>query len=64
MDISLLFKIAGVGILVAVSHQVLNKLDRGDQATYVSIAGIVIVLLMLIAEMANLYETIKSVFGI
>jgi len=64
MDISLLFKIAGIGVLVAVSYQLLHKLDRDDQATYVSIAGIVIVLLMLIAEMANLYETIKSVFGL
>jgi len=64
MDISLIFKIAGVGVLVAVSYQVLHKLDRDDQATYVSIAGIVIVLLMLITEMAGLYDTIKSVFGI
>jgi len=64
MDISLLLKIAGVGILVAVSHQLLHKFDRDDQAAYVSIAGIIIVLLILIAEIAKLYEAIQSVFGI
>jgi len=64
MDISLLLKIAGIGILVSVLHQVLKKLDREDQATYVSIAGIVIVLLMIITEIVNLYETVQSVFGI
>jgi stage III sporulation protein AC len=64
MDISLLLKIAGIGVLVAVFYQLLHKLDRDDQATYVSIAGIVIVLLMLITEIGNLYETIQSVFGI
>jgi len=64
MDISLLFKIAGVGILVAVSYQLLHKFDRDDQAVYVSIAGIIIVLLILIAEIAKLYETIQTVFGI
>ena len=64
MDISLLLKIAGVGILVAVSYQLLHKLDRDDQAVYVSIAGIIIVLLMLIAEIGKLYEAIQSLFGI
>jgi len=64
MDVSLLLKIAGVGILVAVFYQLLNKFGREDQAMYVSVAGIVIVLLMLITEMGKLYETIQSVFGI
>jgi len=64
MDVSLLLKIAGVGILVAVFYQLLNKFGREDQAMYVSIAGIVIVLLILITEMGKLYETIQSVFGI
>ena len=64
MDISLLLKIAGIGILVTVFYQVLNKLGRDDQAAYVSVAGIVIVLFMIISEMANLYETIQTIFGI
>ncbi|MCL1858763.1 MAG: stage III sporulation protein AC [Oscillospiraceae bacterium] len=64
MDISLLLKIAGVGILVAVFYQVVSKFGGDDQAKYVSIAGIIIVILMLINEIGNLYETIQSVFGI
>ena len=64
MDISLLLKIAGVGILVAVLYQVVSKFGGEDQAKYVSIAGIIIVILMLITEIGKLYETIQSVFGI
>jgi len=64
MDISLLLKIAGVGILVAVFHQVLEKFEKKEYAGYVSIAGIIVVLLMLITEIAGLYETVQTVFGI
>ena len=64
MDISLLLKIAGVGILVAVFYQVVSKFGSEEQAKYVSIAGIIIVILMLITEIGKLYETIQSVFGI
>jgi len=64
MDISLLLKIAGVGILVAVSHLLLKTFKREDETIYVSIAGIIIVLVLLITEMGSLFETIQSVFGI
>ena len=64
MDISLLLKIAGIGILVAVIHQLLEKFDKKEYGVYVSIAGIIIVLIMLIDEMAGLYETVQTVFGI
>jgi len=64
MDISLLLKIAGIGLLVAVFHQLLEKFDKKEYGVYVSIAGIVIVLLMLITEIAGLYETVQTVFGI
>ena len=64
MDISLLLKIAGVGILVAVFHQLVSKFGGEDQAKYVSVAGIIIVLIILISEMGKLYETIQSVFGL
>ena len=64
MDISLLLKIAGIGVLVAVSHLLLKTLKREDDAMYVSIAGFIIVLILLITEMGKLYETVKSVFGI
>ena len=64
MDISLLLKIAGIGVLVAVSHLLLKTLKREDDTIYVSIAGFIIVLILLITEMGKLYETVKSVFGI
>ena len=64
MDVSLLLKIAGIGILVAVFHQLLEKFDKKEYGVYVSIARIVIILLILITEMGKLYETIQSVFGI
>ena len=64
MDVSLLLKIAGVGILAAVFYQLLEKFDKKEYGVYVSVAGIVVILLLLITEMGKLYETIKSVFGI
>lgn len=64
MDLSFLLKIAGVGIIVAVSCQVLSRLGRDEQATMVSIAGIIVVFLMVIKELASMLETIKSIFGL
>ena len=64
MDITLLLKIAGIGILVAAFHQLLEKFDKKEYGVYVSVAGIIIVLALLITEMGNLYETIQATFGI
>lgn len=64
MELSFLLKIAGVGIIVAVSCQVLSKLGRDEQATMVSIAGIIVVFLMVIKELANMLEAVKSIFGL
>lgn len=64
MDVSFLIKIAGIGMICAVSCQVLSKIGREEQATMVSIAGIVVVLLMLIGEIGELFDAIKDVFGI
>lgn len=63
MDISLIVKIAGIGILVAVSTQILSKSGRDEQATFVSIAGIIVALMLLINEIGNLFELIRSIFG-
>lgn len=63
MDIGLIFKVAGVGILVSVACQILSRAGREEQATFVSIAGIVIVLAMLVGEIGELFETVKEVFG-
>jgi stage III sporulation protein AC len=62
MDISLLFKIAGIGILVAVLHQVLVKAGREDQAMMTTLAGLVIVLTIVIKEIADLFTTVKTIF--
>ena len=63
MDVSLILKIAGVGLLVSVSSQILGKYGRDDQAMLVGISGIIVVLLMLIGEVGELFESIADVFG-
>ena len=63
MDISLIIKIAGIGILVAVASQILGKSGRDEQAVFVTIAGILVALMLLISEIRNLFDMILSVFG-
>ena len=64
MDFSFILKIAGIGMIVAVSCQVLNKIGREEQATMVSVAGIIVVLLMLIGQLGEVFETVRDVFGL
>ncbi len=64
MDVAIIMKIAGVGILVAVVCQILTKAGREEQAMLVSLAGVVIVLLMLVKEIATLLNTVRTLFGI
>ncbi len=64
MNIELILKVAGVGVLVTVAYQVLMKSGRDEQAMLVSVAGIIIVLFMLVNELGGLFETIKNVFGL
>ncbi len=64
MNIDLLFKIAGIGILVAVLHQVLVKAGREDQAMMTTLAGLVIVLAIVIKEIAALFTTVKTIFNL
>lgn len=64
MDIGLILKAAGVGMLVTVTCQILTRLGRDEHATYVSIAGIIIVLMMLIMEIGNLIDTVRGIFNI
>ncbi len=63
MDVDLIFKIAGLGIIVAVLSQLLKRAERDDQALMITIAGLVVVLLMLVNEISKLFDTVKSVFG-
>ena len=63
MELDLIFKIAGVGIIVAVLNMLLKKADRDEYAMVVTIAGLIVVLAMIINEIAALSETVKTVFG-
>lgn len=64
MDIDLLFKIAGIGILIAVLNQVLSKAGREDQAMMITLAGIVIVLTVIVKEISVLFDTVRTVFSL
>ena len=63
MDITLIIKVAGVGILVSVACQLLTKAGRDEQSMLVTLAGIVVVLLLLVEQVADLFERICAVFG-
>jgi len=64
MDINMLFKIAAIGILVAVINQVLVRAGRDDQAMMTTLAGLVIVLTMVIKEISTLFTTVKTIFNL
>lgn len=64
MDITLVLKVLGVGILVGVSGQILSKTGRDEQVTWLTVSGIVAVLLMLINEIAGLLTTLRGLFGL
>lgn len=63
MDISLILKIAGVGVLVSVASVILNKSGKDEQAMLLTVAGIVVVMLLLVGEIGTLFSTVQSVFG-
>ena len=62
MEIDLLFKIAAIGMIVSILNQVLSRSGRDEQATLTSIAGLVVVLMMLTPKIAELFELIRSLF--
>ncbi len=62
--VDLIFKVAAIGILVAVLNTLLVRAGRDDQAMMTTIAGLVVVLLMVIQEISNLFSTIQKVFGL
>ena len=64
MHINLLFKIAAIGILVAVLNQVLVRAGREDQAMMTTLAGIVIVLSIVINEISELFTTVRTLFNL
>jgi len=64
MELTLLLRIAGIGFVLAVFCMILKKMNKDDIADMVSIAGIVIALFMIIAEISGLFEELQSMFGI
>ncbi len=64
VSIDLIFKIAAIGILVAVLGQLLTRAGKDDIALMVSIAGLIIVLLMVVDLISGLFESVKSIFGL
>ncbi len=64
MDVDLIFKIAAVGILVAVLNLLLSRSGRDEQALMTTIAGLVVVLVILVREISGLFDLIKSLFGL
>lgn len=64
MDVDLIFKIAAIGILVSVLNQVLARSGRDEQATMTTLAGLVVVLMMVVQEIAELFQMVKTLFGL
>jgi len=64
LDISLILKIAGIGITVSVAYQMLSRMGRDEQAVLLSLAGVVAVLLMVMGEIERLFSTVRSIFGL
>lgn len=63
MEVDLIFKIAAVGILVAVLNILLSRSGREEQALMTTIAGLIVVLVVIVQEISNLFELIRSLFG-
>lgn len=63
MDVDLIFKIAAIGILVAVLNQLLIRSGREEQAMMTTLAGLVVVLMMMVQEISALFQLIKTLFN-
>ena len=64
MNVDLIFKIAAIGILVSVLNQVLTRSGRDEQATMTTLAGLVVVLMMVVQEISELFHLVKTLFGL
>ena len=63
MDVDLIFKIAAIGIIVAVLNQLLVRSGREEQALMTTLAGLIVVLMLIVQEISDLFEMMKRVFG-
>ena len=64
MDISIIFKLAAIGIIITIVCQILKKSDRDDVATVVSIVGLVIALTVAVTMIGDLFQTVREIFGV
>ena len=64
MNVDLIFRIAAIGILVSVLNQVLSRSGRDEQATMTTLAGLVVVLMMLVQQISDLFQLVKTLFGL
>ena len=64
MNVDLIFKIAAIGILVSVLNKVLTRSGRDEQATMTTLAGLVVVLMMVVQEISDLFTLVKDLFGL
>lgn len=64
MDIGIIFKIAGIGILTAILHSILKSFGKEEQAQLATLAGLIVVLYMVIKLLANLFDYVRSVFSL
>ena len=64
MDVDLIFRIAAIGILVSVLNQVLTRSGRDEQATMTTLAGLVVVLVMVVQQISDLFDLVKNLFGL
>ena len=64
MNVDLIFRIAAIGIIVAILNQLLVKSGRDEQAMLVTLAGLIVVLAVIVREVSALFGIIKSVFGL
>ncbi len=62
MDIDLVFKIAAIGIIVSILNQVLSRSGREEQATMTTLAGLVVVLMMIAQKISELFDLVKTLF--
>lgn len=64
MEVDLIIKIAGIGILTGVVSQVLKHTGKDDIATFATLAGVVVVFMLVLNVVSNLFDTIKNMFGL
>lgn len=64
MDVNFIFKIAAIGIIVAVLNQLLTRSGREEYAMITTLSGLVVVLMMIVPQIGNLFNYIKSIFGL